>query len=329
MNYQDCHKLINNHTFKTMSQEACNEVMSRQGLKYNQWVLQKNGLHGLIDEHGDWCWRNTINTHPYCFLELYKIYLELGNSELDFFNDSLWYKTIKNFWKVLEENWLTIFTNQVEKKYYQILRFRTNKSWSVGQITTISFLYVFREIFEGLKFRKILFSLERGDVSDFMGIDVELITTTNENITIQVKSGEFKERTSFYSVTSSVNDLRSAAKYYAYVDIKETETKISVFKNNKNKIEQYDTLYMFPKELLVNKIITKNMEVPQLLNEILIFSAKNQIVFNLKNKPEEENKMEWTLGEENVVTIIIGDFKDENLPMMLSNKFKELQQLFQ
>ena len=39
--------------------------------------------------------------------------------------------------------------------------------------------------------------------------------------------------------------------------------------------------------------------------------------------------MEWTLGEENVVTIIIGDFKDENLPMMLSNKFKELQQLFQ
>ena len=48
-----------------------------------------------------------------------------------------------------------------------------------------------------------------------------------------------------------------------------------------------------------------------------------------KNKPEEENKMEWTLGEENVVTIIIGDFKDENLPMMLSNKFKELQQLFQ
>lgn len=81
-------------------------------------------------------------THPYCFWN-YRIYLELGNPELDFFNDSLWNKTIKTFWSVLEENWLSIFTNQVEKKYYQILRFRTNKSWKVGQITTISFLLCF------------------------------------------------------------------------------------------------------------------------------------------------------------------------------------------
>ena len=93
-------------------------------------------------------------------------------------------------------------------------------------------------------------------------------------------------------------------------------------------IERYGETYLFSKELLINKEISRNMQIPQTLNDILIFCAKNDIVFDLKNNNGEENKMEWVIEPEKIVTITIGDFKDENLNNYLAGQFIELQKLF-
>ena len=113
-------------------------------------------------------------------------------NELDFSNRNQWFNNIKKLWIFLESKWELFFTDNKETKYYYQLLLRTNKSWSNGQITTIAFLYVFREIFKGYEFKKIHFSLDRGDLDDFGGIDIRIFTKTGEEFTIQVKSGEFQ-----------------------------------------------------------------------------------------------------------------------------------------
>lgn len=327
MNYHDAKRFMNNYTFKVNNKNACNDVMKRKGLEYDQWIKHSiNEKFGLKDKDGRWCWRNTINTHPYCFLELYKISQELGYDEIDFFDESNQLENIKKLWSWLESNWELIFTDNIESKYFYRLMFLTNKSWSVGQITTIAFLYTFREIFEDKEFKKIHFSLERGDLLDFVGIDIKIITKENEEITIQVKNGKFTERNSNYEISSSVNDLKSIATHYCFVNIQEDETKIIVFKNEKELIIPYFNSYTFEKELLVNKPITKNMIIPQKLHEMLIFCAENKIVFDLKNKEGEENNISWSLSPEKIVTVTIGDFKEENLGDYISTKFDELKE---
>jgi hypothetical protein len=329
MIYATANKLFGYKKFKDIYKVACNKVMESEGSKIHEWVLHsKNNKYGLKDGNGYWCWRNTINTHPNCFVSLNKFSQELGLPEIDFLDESNWLENCTKFWEFLQKNWLLIFTNRIESKYHNELRLKTNRSWSVGQITTIAFLYVFREIFNQKKFKKIGFSFDRGDNLDFMGIDVELFTLDDEYITIQVKSGEFKERTSNFSLTSSINDLRAQANHYCYVDIQENNTSVVVFRKDKNKIEVIGDLFLFEKDLLVNKVINKNMEVPQTLQKILTFCFENKIVFDLKNEMGETNKMEWEMEPEKVVTITIGDFKDTNLGSYLLGKFNELKELF-
>lgn len=327
MNYNEAKRLMNNFDFKTIYKDSCNDVMKRKGLEYDQYVKHSiNQKFGLKDKDNKWCWRNTINTHPYCFTELYKISRELGCTEIDFFDISKKYENIKKLWEFLESKWELIFTDNIESKYFYKLMFLTNKSWSVGQITTISFLYSFKEVFENEKFKKIYFSLDRGDLLDFLGIDVVLVTNKNEKITIQIKNGKFIERSSLYQISSSVNDFKSIATHYCFVNIEENETKIIVLKNEKKQISEYYNSYTFDKELLVNKPIIKNMVVTQKLHEMLIFCAENKIIFDLKNKEGEENNISWSLNSEKIVTIIIGDFKNENLGNYISTKFEELKE---
>lgn len=328
MYYTKCKTLMNNYGFKTIYKERCNSVMKSKGLELNHWIKHNNGLFGLVDKFGRWCWRNTINTHPYCFLYLYNFLIELGYDDIDFEDESKWEENINLFWDLIELKWELFFTDNIETKYYHKLMLRTNKSWSVGQITTIAFLFVYREIFDGYEFKKLSYSFDRGDLDDFIGIDVTIVTKDDLVITVQIKNGKFVERNSSYSVMSSVNDLKSRANHYCFVDIQENETKIVVFKNEIEKIERYGETYLFSKELLINKEISKNMQIPQTLNDILIFCAKNDIVFDLKNNNGEENKMEWAIEPEKIVTITIGDFKDENLSNYLADQFIELQKLF-
>lgn len=327
MNYRDAKRFMDNYTLKVIYKDTCNDVMKRKGSEYDQFVKHSiNGKFGLKDKYGRWCWRNTINTHPYCFLELYKISQELGCDEIDFFDNSNQLDNIKKLWRFLESKWELIFTDNIESKYFYRLMFLTNKSWSVGQITTIAFLYSFREIFEGKKFKKIHFSLDRGDILDFLGIDVQIITKENEKITIQVKNGKFTERRSNYEITSSVNDLKSIATHYCFVNIQENETEIITFKNEKEFIVPYFNSFTFEKKILENKPIIKNMIITQKLHEMLIFCAENKIIFDLKNKEGEENNVSWLLSPEKIVTVTIGDFKDENLGNYISTKLDELKE---
>ena len=327
MYYHEAKRLMDDYTFKMNYKDECNDVMKKKGLENNQWVEHEiNGKFGLKDKDNRWCWRNTINTHPNCFAELYNISQELGCDEIDFYDKSNKLENIKKLWSFLENNWELIFTDNIESKYFYKLLLKTNKSWSLGQITTIAFLYIFREIFEDKEFKKINFSLDRGDILDFKGIDIELITKENEEITIQVKTGQFTERTSKYSLTSSVNDLKSIATHYCFVNIQENETKIIVFKNEKKLIENYPPVHTFSKKLLINKPITKNMVIPQKLHEMLIFCAENKIVFDLKNNEDEENNVSWSLSPEKIVTVTIGDFKKEDLGDYVSTKFEELKE---
>lgn len=327
MIYSEAKILMNNSYFKECHKKVCNDVMERKGLEFNHWVRHNiNGKFGLKDNDLRWCWRNSINTHPYCFCDLYNFSVDLGMNELDFSNRNQWFNNIKKLWIFLESKWELFFTDNKETKYYYQLLLRTNKSWSNGQITTIAFLYVFREIFKGYEFKKIHFSLDRGDLDDFGGIDIRIFTKTGEEFTIQVKSGEFQENLNSFSLTSSVNDLRSPATHYCFVDIKNNQTKVVVFKNEKEKISRSEEIYFFPKELLENKVIIKNMPVPQILHEILTHCAKNKIVFDLKNNQEEINNITWVFEPEKVVTVTISNFKDENLNKYLFEKFEELKE---
>lgn len=329
MNYDEAKRLMNNSYFKGSYRKFCDEVMEKKGLEFNQWVKHRiNDSFGLKDNDLRWCWRNTINTHPYCFCDLYNFSVELGMEKLDFTNSGYWLSNLKKLWLFIEDKWELFFTTNIESKYYNKLLLRTNKSWSIGQITTIAFLFVYREIFKNYKFQKLSFSFDRGDPDDFNGIDVRILTITGEEFTIQIKNGNFyKDKNSFF-INSSVNDLKSPATHYCFVSIENNETKIIVLKNKKEEIIRDGETYIFPIELLENDVIIKNMPIPQKLYEILMFCYDNKIVFDLKNKPEENNKVTWEINPQKIVIITIGDFHDTNLENLLSEKLIELKNTF-
>jgi hypothetical protein len=325
MNYGKARELISNNSFKDIYKKNCNRIMELNGKIHNQWKLHNiNGFYGLMDNFGGWCWRNTINTHPNCFVYLYNTYIELGGEPIEF---DEYDEQVKKFWDFLGSNWELIFTKNITTKYFQKLKLLTNKSWSIGQITTISFLYEFRNFFPNMDFKKIKFSLERGDPKDFLGIDIELYTLDEQYLSVQVKEGNFDDRGSFYRVTSSVNDLRSKSKFYCFVDMDKME--IVLFKNDNKFIEKYSkqNLFLFPKEIFVNHIKFNLMNVSKKLHDILLFCAQNNIVFDLVKIENQENSVVYTLGDEKNVTININNFKDENLYNLLDDKHKELQQL--
>ena len=329
MNYDEAKRLMNNSYFKGSNKKFCNDVMEKKGLEFNQWVRHGiNNLFGLKDDDFRWCWRNSINTHPYCFCDLYNFSVQLGMEEMDFSNSGLWLSNLKKLWLFIEDKWELFFTNNIETKYYNQLLLRTNKSWSIGQITTIAFLFVYREIFKNYNFKSLSYSFDRGDLDDFNGIDVRILTTTNEEFTIQIKNGIFQKTKDSFLINSSVNDLRSPATHYCFVEIQNNETKIVVLKNIVENIIREGEVYKFPLELLENSEIIKNMPIPQKLHEILMFCANNKIVFDLKNKPEEPNNVTWEINPEKIVIVTIGDFKDEKLNDYLSNKFTELKEAF-
>jgi hypothetical protein len=246
--------------------------------------------------------------------------------ELDFSNSGLWLSNLKKLWLFIETKWELFFTDNIEIKYFYKLLLRTNKSWSIGQITTIAFLFVYREVFKDFKFSKLSFSFDRGDLDDFNGIDVRILTTSGKEFTIQIKNGNFERNENSFTITSSVNDLRSPATHYCYVSINNNETKIAVFKNDVEKITQNGEIYTFPLELLENEVIIKNMPIPQKLHEILMFCHENKIVFDLKNNEGEENNVSWSSIPQKIVTVTIGDFKKENLAEYISTKFEELKE---
>ena len=310
MTYNDFYNLFKTD-FKTNYKNKCNEIFKKCGSELGIYRYHKKHQNwGILDENDVWCCRNTINTHPKVALELYNFYLEKNkNTEFD----------LNKFWDFFEENFELYFTKNVDDTYYNKLSFLTNKSWSTGQITSVAFYYGHKLLFPGSI--DFTFNLERGDPEDFMGIDGRVVFE-NDNITIQIKSGELIKKGSYYLIIGSVNDFKSNADYYSYVDINKNETNIWVFKKDLDKTIMGGNQILIESDLLLKKI-TMESNCSQILNEILTLSAKNDFIFDMSN---DHTKNEVVINGKNV-SIKISNFNDENLPQMLENCLKELNDL--
>jgi len=327
MYYNQAKELMSNKTFKNTYRRKCDRVMETQGKKFNMWVdyFHKNGLPGLIDNRGRWCWKNTINTNPSCFVILYKFYISLGGEPIDFTDYGRINSNLDKFWSFLEVHWELIFTTNIDTKYHSELSFATNKSWSIGQITTIAFLYVYKNFFPNIIIKKIDFDLDRGDPNDFKGIDVIFYKNLNDKITIQIKEGKFYKTVEGYVVDGAVNDLKYTTTFYSYVNLE--DNKIILLRNNKSLITRKNSSIIFDEQLYMEDLEYGNETVSKILFDILKFCVEKKIIFDLQNEKNDETTIEYVDSPEKILTINIKDFKDESLYELLEKKLKELQQL--
>jgi hypothetical protein len=168
----------------------------------------------------------------------------------------------------------------------------------------------------------------RGDGNDFKGIDIIIENDCGEIITIQVKSGKIiQENEIGFVVESSVNDLKSKAKYYCFVDFKDNKTTIVTFQNLLQYIIRGTINHTFRKEILQPIKINEHMEVPETLHKITEFIYnKPELIIELQYVKSGTNLMEI---KDDVVMITIGNFLDENLSNELSEFFIKLQETFQ
>lgn len=319
------YRIISNFNFKTEYKNHANIVMKKNGLKFGLWNFYKNNKEGII-ENNKWSWINSVNTHSYCFYELYHSLTDEQKKSLDFDNNIIY--SIGKFWEYIDEKFELYFTKNITNKYYDILNFRTSQSWSKGIITNIFFIFSLKTIF-GDDLVEKSYSFERGDNIDFKGIDFIVELKNNVFKTFQLKSGKHYYDGDHYLIDSSLNDLKSPADYYCYFDISNftSATNILIFKNEKEKIFKKDGFVLFPKELLY-KYFVNTMKVPQALKNTLWFCGPRKINFEL-NLDSEENNVIIYPKEEKKIIININNIYDEDLGDLLENKLMELCNIFQ
>lgn len=314
--------------FKKIYRERFDDLTKKSGEKLGIWGLSnKNNQYGIIDEDGDWSWRNTPNTHPYCLHDFWYLYREKTGKSLNFDN-SLYYKyRINELLDFVEENWELFFTTNIETKYYLSFMLRCNKSWTIGQITLLCVVFNIKKLFPELNNISLKYGLSRGDTNDFKGIDL-IVTGVNYlgdilTYTIQIKNGTcvYSEYYDAYEVKSSVNDLSSPADYYCFVNISDNKSNIWLFKNDKKHIEKKDDKFIFKKNLFDNRKMEEFDEISQKLMEISKFCFKNKIEIKITNKGYE-NSLTWNILPEKVLNLTLGDFNDVNLYKLLSENFE-------
>jgi hypothetical protein len=319
--------LFQNDIFKSYYMKRCNEVFMENGKKfgiYKYWP--KNKQYGIINEYGIWCWRNTVNTHPYCLLDMYYLYRHFNNETLDFDKKDTLLENIDKLFNFIDKNFELFFTTNIEQKYFLNFWRRCNKSWGGGQITTIAVMYKIRELFPDCKIIGMDFSIMRGDGNDFRGKDIIIKNDCEEIISIQVKGGRvIGQDENGFIVESSVNDLNAKSNYYCFVDITKTNTGIITFQNLKSYIIKGEKNHTFRKEILHPIQINESMESPQILQEIAEFCFSKKLLFELQYIKENTNQMEI---KDNVIIITIADFKDPDLVKILSESFTELKKTF-
>lgn len=319
------YRLISDINFKSDYKNKVNSVMKRNGIKLNIWdINHKNNKEGII-ENGKWSWINTVNTHSYCFYELYHSLTDEEKSLLDFEKKSK--ESIDIFWNIIELNFELYFTKNITNKYYDILNFRTSQSWSKGLITNIFFIMSLNELF-GEDLVEKNYTFERGDNTDFKGIDFIIELKNNKTKTVQLKSAKHMFDGDNYILDSAVNDLKSPANYYCFFDISNftSATNILMFENDKNKIFKKDGFTYFPKELL-KKHFVNTMTVPQALKNTLWFCGPKKINFEL-NLDSDENSVEILPKEEKRIIINIKNIYDDSLGDLLELKLRELCNIF-
>lgn len=328
MDYFYFSSLLQNKKFKKLYRLNFNAINKVNASRLGIWGTHEiNKREGIIED-GLWSWRNTMNTHSYCFHDLYYLYINKTGKDLDFSNELYWKYRLNDLFTFINENWELFFTLNIESKYYNNFNFRCNSSWIFGQITTIACLYKLRELFSEYSIKEIEYSLDRGDVNDFNGYDIIVHTKCEKSISIQVKGGSYYKINNDFVIISSVNSLTSIADYYCFVDIVKDNTSILLLKNKKEGIDKMNKNFYFKEELFDNRLINENMETSQILMDMLNYSYSNRIIMNILNEGSE-NSVNWEFTPEKVINIVIINFKDKNLPIYLKQKFDELKDSFQ
>ncbi len=326
--------------FKKLYKEKCNYVFEKKGKELGIWGFwYKNNLWGILEFDGDtpisWCWRNTPNTHPYCFHDFYYLFYDSTGIELDFNKRENWEKNLDTLFGFIESKFELYFTTNIETKYYYHFWFRCNQSWTLGQITIIALMYKIRELFSEYKIINMDFALERGDPNDFKGIDVIIKTETKdvhkrrEIVKFQVKGGRVIESNDEgYVISGAANDLKSEVDYWCYVDIKDNETNIILFQNLNRYIKRVGYNILFKKEITHPKIIKQSIMIPEKLNEIAKFCFEKKILIEIEHLNGDSNEVIIQESPEKMIYIKIADFKDKNLLDLLTKKYIELQEVF-
>jgi hypothetical protein len=321
---------MDDYKFKRLWKKLFNEINEKRSKQFNCWgFCQKNGLYGILDEFLNWCWRNSPNTNPYCLFILVQLYEEFTGNKFEVKNQLYYRGKIEKLLSFVDENWELFFTKNIETKYFHRLELACNKSWSTGQITSISTKIALSELFSEFEIISIECDLERGNPDDFIGKDIIFKIKDGGEYAIQVKSGSFyfDEINDVYVVRSSVNDLQAKCDFYCFVDTSKDSTKFIVFYNDTSKIKKEDNRTFFKKETF--KIsMTKNIQITQKLMEILLFCGDNKVLFNLTNT-ESENNVEIVLEPEKTFNVSISNFEDQSLLPLLEQKFTELNNLFE
>jgi len=316
--------LFENDIFKSHYVNRCNEVFKKNGEKLGIWKYWKNKEHGIMNEYGIWCWRNTVNTHPYCLHDMFYLYRQFKNETLNFNDEKTLIENIDKLFNFIDVNFDLFFTKNIESKHFMNFWRRCNKSWGRGQITTIAVMYKLREIFSNCKIIGMNFSIMRGDGEDFRGKDIIFKNDCGEVISIQVKGGKvIDENEKGYIIESSVNDLKAKSDYYCFVDITKNSTSIITFQNLKPYIIKGVKNHTFRKEILHPIQINESMESPQILQEIAEFCFSKKLLFELQYIKENTNQMEI---KDEVVIITIADFKDPDLSKNLLGFLTQLKE---
>lgn len=330
MTYTECKNFMDDYGFKKLYMIGFNQVNEKNGKKYNCWGYhKKNGKYGILDLESIWCWRNTLNTHPFCFFLLIKYYEEFTGNEFKISDNPLYYgPAVRKLMKFVDDNWELFFTKNIETKYYHEFAFACNRSWSTGQVTSITVAdkKTLSELFPNLNIISVECDIERGNPDDFKGKDI-IFRTDEREYSIQVKSGTyyFDEINQCYVVKSSVNDLRAECDFYCIVNVQKDKTNIIVFKNDITKIKKEYGYTIFKKETFETEM-SKNIETTQKLMEILQFCGENKVLFNLTNT-ESENNIGIISDPGISFNISISNFEDLNLLKLLDEKFIELKNL--
>jgi hypothetical protein len=327
--------------FKKLYKNKCNYVFEKKGKELGIWgYWYKNRNFGILNYDNEvaisWCWRNTPNTHPYCFHDFFYFFYDSTGIELDFNDREKWEDNLNILFKFVEQNFELYFTTNIETKYFYHFWFRCNESWTKGQITIIALMYKIKQLFSEYKIINMDFALERGDPNDFIGIDVMLTVVTKdiykrkEIIKIQVKGGKVINKSETgYLIKGAANDLRAEVDYWCYVDINDNQTEIILFQNLKPYIIRVGYNIFFKNEITHSIIIKESIMVAEKLNEIAKFCFSNKILIEIEHLPGEVNNIIFQQEPEKMINIKIGDFKDENLIKLLENKFVELKKTFQ
>ena len=255
--YNDFKKLLDNLDFKILYKKRANAVFEKNGRRLGIWKIYKNGKYGIIDNKNIWCWRNTINTHVYAFYDLYYLLYDMTGILLEITNESKWNESINILWEFVDKNFDLFFTENIESKYFNKFRLRTNRSWTNGQVGLIGVLYKLREHFADCVITSILFKLERGDTDDFKGKDIVFENSCGEKISVQVKMGKIVNQTNEgYEIECSSNDMNANCNYYSFIDIdvKNNVTTIVSFQKVPGYMKRLPNGNVFYKKEIMNKI---------------------------------------------------------------------------